>query len=206
MKSLRSFLGLASYYRRFVMGFSSVANPLFTLTKKDVDFVWSEACEAAFHQLKKLLTEAPVLAFPEFDRGFLLETDASGIGLGAVLAQKQDDGTVRPVAYVSRTLQPHERNYGVTELEALGVVWVVRHFRHYLYGHHCDVFTDHEALRSLLNMPHPSGKLARWVLALQEVDLAIFYRPVVGRTSWLMLCPNRQLGRIEITLLSRRRI
>ena len=161
VKSLRSFLVLASYYRHFVMGFSSVANPLFTLTKNDVDFVWSEACEAAFYQLKKLLTEAPVLAFPEFDRGFLLETDASGIGLGAVLAQKQDDGTVRPVAYVNRTLQPHDRNYGVTELEALGVVWAVRHFRHYLYGHHSDVFTDHEALRSLLNMPHPSGKLAR---------------------------------------------
>ena len=104
VKSLRSFLGLASYYRHFVMGFSSVANPLFTLTNKDVDFVWSEACEAAFHQLKKLLTVAPVLTFPEFDRGFL---HASGIGLGAVLTQKQDDGTVRPVAYVSRTLQPH---------------------------------------------------------------------------------------------------
>ena len=73
------------------MGFSSVANPLFTLTRKDVDFVWSEACEAAFHQLKKPLTEAPVLAFPEFDCGFLLETDASGVGLGAVLTQKQDD-------------------------------------------------------------------------------------------------------------------
>ena len=97
--------------------------------------------------------------------------------MGAVLAQKQDNGTVRPVAYVSRTLQPHERNYGVTELEALGVVWVVWHFRHYLNGHHCDVFTDHEALRSLLNTPHPSGKLTRWGLALQEVDLAIFYRP-----------------------------
>ena len=106
VKSLRSFLGLASYYRHFVRVFSSVANPLFTLTKKDVDFVRSEACELAFHQLKKLLTEAQVLAFPEYDRGFLLETDASGAVLGAVLAQKQDDGTVRPVAYVSRTLQP----------------------------------------------------------------------------------------------------
>ena len=81
------------------------------------------------------------------------------------------------MAYASRTLQPHEQNYGVTELEALGVVWAVRHFRHYLYGHHCDVFTDHEALKSLLNTPHPSGKLARWGLSLQEVDLSIFYRP-----------------------------
>ena len=177
VKSLRSFLGLASYYRRFVSGFSVVANPLFALTKKDVDFQWTAKCEEAFQELKKRLTEAPVLAFPVFHQGFLLDTDASGVGLGAVLAQKQEDGSVRPVAYASRTLQPHERNYGVTELEALGVVWAVKHFRHYLYGHHCDVFTDHEALRSLLNTPHPSGKLARWGLALQEVDLSIFYRP-----------------------------
>ena len=118
-----------------------------------------------------------MLAFPQFDRGFILDTDASGVGLGVVLAQKQDDGSVRPVAYASRTLQSHEKNYGVTEMEALGVVWAVRHFRHYLYGHHCDVFTDHEALKSLLNTPHPSGELARWGLALQEVDLAIHYKP-----------------------------
>ena len=177
VKTLRSFLGLASYYRRFIHGFSVVANPLFALTRKEVEFEWSVACEEAFEKLKKLLTEAPVLAFPNFAEGFLLDTDASGLGLGAVLAQKQCDGTVRPVAYASRTLQPHERNYGVTELEALGVVWAVKHFRHYLYGHHCDVFTDHEALKSLLNTPHPSGKLARWGLALQEVDLSISYRP-----------------------------
>ena len=158
-------------------GFSVVANPLFALTKKDMEFIWSPACEEAFQKLKGLLIQAPVLAFPEFDRGSLLDTDASGVGLGAVLAQKQNDGSVRPVAYASRTLQPHEQNYGVTELEALGVVWAVRHFRHYLYGHHCDVFTDHKALKSLLNTPHPIGKLARWELALQEVDLSIFYRP-----------------------------
>ena len=174
---LRSFLGLASYYRRFIPGFSTVANPLFVLTRKNVDFVWSPACEKAFQNLKERLIEAPVLAFPAFDRGFLLDTDASGVGLGAVLAQKQVDGSIRPVAYASRTLQAHERRYGVTEMEALGVVWAVKHFRHYLYGHHCDVFTDHEALKSLMNTPHPSGKLARWGLALQEVDLAIFHRP-----------------------------
>ena len=177
LRSLRSFLGLASYYRRFVAGFSKVAGPLFTLIRKDSPFVWSPACQEAFDALKRILTEAPVLAFPDFSKEFLLETDASGAGLGAVLAQKQNDGGVRPIAFASRTLQPPERNYGITELEGLGVVWAVKHFRHYLYGHHCKVFTDHEALKSLLNTPQPSGKLARWGLALQELDLEIHYRP-----------------------------
>ena len=177
VKQVRSFLGLASYYRRFIPQFSVIANPLYALTKKNVDFLWSSACDEAFAQLKSLLTQAPILAFPNFACDFRLETDASGLGLGAVLSQEQEDGTVRPIAYASRTLQPHERNYGSTELEALGVVWAVRHFRQYLYGHHCHVFTDHEALKSLLNSPHPSGKLARWGLAIQELDLQIHYKP-----------------------------
>ena len=177
LKSLRSFLGLASYYQRFIPGMSLAAGPLFALTRKDTPFIWTQQCEEAFEQLKDLMTRAPLLAFPDFSRDFLLETDASGDGLGAVLAQKLEDGTVHPIAYASRTLQPHERNYGVTELEALGVVWAVKHFRPYLYGHKCEVFTDHEALKSLLNTPQPSGKLARWGMALQELDLEIRYRP-----------------------------
>jgi len=112
-----------------------------------------------------------------FSREFMLETDASGAGLGAVLALEQEDGVVRPIAYASRTLKPYERHYGVTELEALGAVWAVKHFRPYLYGHSCHLYTDHDALKSLLNTPHPSGKLARWGLALQEVDIHIHYRP-----------------------------
>ena len=177
VKTLQSFLGLASYYRRFIPGFSVVASPLFALTRKNVDFVWDATCQASFDRLKELLTQAPVLAFPLFDRGFRLDTDALGDGLGAVLSQEQDDGTNRPIAYASRSLQSHEKNYGVTELEALGVVWAVKHFKHYLYGQECAVYTDHEALKSLLNTPHPSGKLARWGLALQEVNLSIHYRP-----------------------------
>ena len=177
VKSLRAFLGLASYYRRFVPAFSSVANPLYSLTRKDVAFVWSQECDTAFTQLKELLTQAPVLAYPSFGRDFLLETDASGVGLGAILSQKQEDGSIRPIAFASRTLLTHEKNYGISELEALAVVWAVKHFRHYIYGYHCTVFTDHEALKSLLNTPQPSGKLARWGMALQELDLQIEYRP-----------------------------
>ena len=177
VKTLRSFLGLASYYRRFVPNFSTVARPLHALTRKGVQFDWTESCQLAFERLKELLTTSPVLVLPDFERDFLLETDASGQGLGAVLAQRQEDGLVRPIAFASRTLQPHEQNYGITELEGLGVVWAMKHFRHYLYGHKCEVFTDHEALKSLMNTPHPSGKLARWGLTLQEFDVNIRYRP-----------------------------
>ena len=165
LKSLRLFLELASYYKRFI---PAVANPLFKLTRKNVNSYWSVTCQETFERFKQLLVDTPLLIFPNF-------TDASGVGLGVVLAQKIEDGTLHPVAYASRTLQPHEQNYGATELEALGVVWAVKHFRHYLYGHKCVIYTDHEALKSLLNTPHPSGKLARWGLILQDMDLEITY-------------------------------
>ena len=142
-----------------------------------MQFDWTESCQSSFERLKELLTTSPILVLPDFQKDFLLETDASGQGLGAVLAQKQEDGLVRPIAFASRTLQPHKQHYGVTELEGLGVVWAMKHFRHYLYGHKCEIFTDHEALKSLINTPHPSGKLARWGLTLQEFDVKIRYRP-----------------------------
>jgi hypothetical protein len=173
LKTLRSFLGLASYYRKFVPDFATVAGPLHALTKKEVPFLWTPKCQSAFVELKKLLTHSPVLSFPDFAEPFILETDASGAGMGAVLAQKQGDGTVRPIAYANRSLQPHEKNYGITELEGLGVVWEVKQFRPYLYGHRCEVYTDHSALTSQLNTPQPSGKLARWGMAIQELDLQI---------------------------------
>ena len=176
IKSLRSFLGLASYYRRFVPGFSRVAGPLHAMTRKDALYCWGSDCQSSFEELKRRLTTSPVLVFPDFSRCFILETDASIAGLGAVLAQEQPDSTKRPIAYASRSLLKHERNYGVTELEGLGVVWAVKHFRPYLYGNQCIVYTDHQALKSLLNTPQPSGKLARWGMALQEMNLIIQHR------------------------------
>ena len=135
-------------------------------------------CEAAFCKLKELLVTAPLLAYPHFgpDRDFILETDASGIELGAVLSQKQDDGHLHPIAYASRSLNPHEKNYCISELETLGLVWAVRYFRPYLLGHHTIVYTDHSACLSLFNTPHPSGKLARWALTIQEMNLTLKHR------------------------------
>ena len=175
--SVRSFLSLASYYWRFIPNFSVIAGPLFDSTKKDAPFQWSEDCQHAFQCLKDALSGSTVLALPDFDKPFVLETDASGRGLGAVLSQEQSDGRNCPVAYASHTLQKHEQNYGIKELEGLAVVWADKHFRHYLYGHRCHIYTDHEALKALLNTLHPSGKLARWGLILQELDVVIHYQP-----------------------------
>ena len=111
---VRQFVGLASYYRRFVPGFAHIANPLHALTKKGVPFEWTKECQVAFERLKELLTTAPILAYPHFGPGeeFVLETDASLERLGTILSQMQGDGCVHPIAYASRSLQPHERNYG----------------------------------------------------------------------------------------------
>ena len=177
---VRQFVGLASYYRRFVPGFARIATPLHALTKKEVAlFHWTEECQAAFDRLKELLITSPVLAYPQFGPGkeFVLETDASLEGLGAVLSQRQTDGYLHPIAYASRCLQPHERNYAITELETLGLVWAAKLFRPYLLGYHCIAFTDHSACTSLLNAAHPSGKLARWAMVIQELDIEIRHRP-----------------------------
>ena len=116
-----------------------------------------------------------MLAYPRFgpSEEFVIETDASTVGLGAVLAQKQPDGTVHPIAYASHFLQPPERSYGISELETLGLVWAVKHFRLYILGYSCTVYTDHAVCLSLLNSRNLSTKLARWALTIQEMNLMI---------------------------------
>ena len=182
---VRQFLGLASYYRRFVPKFAKIAAPLHALLKKENTFEWTSECTVAFNLLKDALTSPPVLVYPKFgpDSEFILETDASYVGLGAVLSQRQEDGKVHPIAYASRSLDVHEKKYGVTELETLGLVWAVRYFRPYLLGHKTTVFTDHSACLSLLNHPRPSGKLARWALTIQEMDLLIKHRSGKSNTN-----------------------
>ena len=176
VKGVRQFLGLASYYRHFVPNFAKIAGPLYVLTKQTVSFQWTSNCQDSFERLKCLLASPPVLAYPDFEATFILHTDASGDGLGAVLEQ-DDDGQSHPLAYASRTLSKHEANYGVTELEELAIVWALRHFRAYLLGHKCIVYTDHSPLKAVLAAPHSSGRRARWGDTLAEFDLEVCYKP-----------------------------
>ncbi len=162
IKEVRQFLGLASYYRRFISQFAKTASPLHALTRKGASFQWSAECQTAFDNLKEKLTVAPILAYPNFEESFVLETDASIHGLGAILSQKQVDGELHPVAYASRALSPQEKNYAITDLETLAVVWAVTHFHAYLYGHEVTVYTDHSAVKAVLETPSPNGKHARW--------------------------------------------
>ena len=159
---VRRFLGMASYYRRFIYNFARIAAPLHYLTKKDSQWLWTPRCESAFKDLKERLVTAPVLSYPSFNQEYILETDASIQGLGAVLSQLQSDDKPHPVAYASRALSPSERNYGITELETLAVVWGISHFHHLLYGNSVTVYTDHTSVRAVLESPNPTAKHARW--------------------------------------------
>ena len=155
-KAVRSFLGLTGYYRRFVENYSAVAVPLTNLTKKNSPHkvVWTEACEEAFTKLKELLCSAPILMSPDFEKSFLLQTDASEHGVGAVLSQQGDDGHEHPVAYWSRKLLPCEQTYSTIEKECLAIKLGVSAFRVYLLGRPVCIETDHRSLVWMERLKH----------------------------------------------------
>jgi len=142
------------------------------LTKQTVPFQWTTSCQDSFEHLKCLLATPPILAYPDFSLTFVLHTDASSDGLGAVLEQ-DNNGQSHPVAYASRTISKHEANYSTTKLEELAIVWMLRHFSAYLLVHKCIVYTDHSPLKAALATPHSSGRQARWCNTLAEFDLEI---------------------------------
>lgn len=176
LEEVRRFLGMAGYYRRFIEKFSQKALPLTNLTKKDIRFVWAPDCQTAFERLKSELMSAPILAFPDFTLPFILYADASKMGLGATLSQVQEDKE-RVIAYASRTTNKHERNYSITELECLGVVWATKEFRPYLHGRPFTIVTDHQALTWMHSQKEPQGRVGRWVIKMMEFDYTVKYKP-----------------------------
>ena len=173
---VRQFVGLASYYRRYVQGFASIARPLHDLTKKGVQFCWTDECQQAFDELKCHLVNAPILGYPLGNGQMILDTDASNNGIGAVLSQMQG-GEERVLAYASKTLSGPQRNYCTTRKELLAVVNYTSHFHQYLLGRPFIVRMDHSSLRWLVNFKQPKGQLARWLEKLSEFNFKVEHRP-----------------------------
>ncbi|GJX18548.1 putative reverse transcriptase domain-containing protein [Tanacetum coccineum] len=169
---IRQFLGLAGYYRRFIEGFSKIARPMTKLTQKSVKFDWGEKAEAAFQLLKQKLCSAPILALPEGSENFVVYCDASHKGLGAVLMQRE-----KVIAYASRQLKVHEKNYTTHDLELGAVVFALKMWRHYLYGTKCVVFTDHKSLQHILDQKELNMRQRRWLELLSDYDCEIRYHP-----------------------------
>ncbi|KAL0541551.1 hypothetical protein IC582_021603 [Cucumis melo] len=169
---VRSFLGLAGYYRRFIEDFSRLALPLTALTRKNAKFEWSDKCEQSFQELKKRLVTAPILALPVTGKDYVIYCDASRLGLGCVLMQ---DGNV--IAYASRQLNEHECNYPTHDLELAAVVLALKIWRHYLFGEKCHIFTYHKSLNYIFDQKELNLRQRRWLELIKDYDCAIEYHP-----------------------------
>ena len=176
LTELRAYLGFVGYYRKFIPSFATVAEPLNDLLRKDVEFRWTTRCQEAFDQLKEPLLKAPLLIYPDMEEDFILDTDASGFGIGGVLSQRRD-GAERVVAYASRALRDTQRRYCTTKRELLAVVSMVHHFRHYLWGRRFLLRTDHASLKWLMNFRDAEGMVARWAARIAAYDFTCEVRP-----------------------------
>ena len=176
VRQVRSFLGLAGWYRRFLDNFATLTAPLTDLTKKNQVFVWTDAAQKAFDEVKDRLTSAPVLITANFDKPFIISCDACKIGIGGVLAQEDEEGNERPIAYFSHKLNKAQQNYSITELECLAAILSIEHFREYVECHTFRVITDHASLKWLMRQTDLNGRLARWSLNLQRFDFSIEHR------------------------------
>lgn len=173
ISEVRSFLGLANYYRRFVENFSDTAEPLMELTRNGNRFRWSEREQHAFASLRLAVANCPTLQFPRGDWDFILSTDASNVGLGATLRQTDPRGRIYSIAFASRTLTKAERNLATVERECLALVWATAKWRHYLLGRRFHVECDHKPLLWLDSMKDTNTKLSRWVMKLSEYDFKL---------------------------------
>jgi hypothetical protein len=183
LKAVRTFLGLSSYYRRFIKNYARIAEPLIALTRHSdsKSFQWTPACQQSFEELRHRLVESPIIAYPRFDQPFILQLDASDVGLSAILAQKliDDDDIAREhvIGYASRTLSASERKYSPTERECLAIVYGCNYYRPYLEGTRFTAITDHKALKWLHSTKDLNSRLARWAIQIATYDIDIQHRP-----------------------------
>lgn len=184
LRELRAFIGLCNYYRRLIHQFSSIAAPLYELTKKGVEWEWTEERDQAFRSLKEKLMSEPIVVPPDYEQPFILITDAANkLGLGAVLSQIQRGEEV-VITYISRSLKDAERNYDTHEAECLAVIWAIKKLRCYLAGEkEFKVLTDHKALTGLMKTSNPTGKKARWIAFLQEFSFSVEHRSGVDNAN-----------------------
>ena len=169
---IRSFLGLAGYYRRFNEDFSRLATPMTRLTQNEVKFDWDDQCEKAFQELKMRLTIAPILIVPDRGQGYTVYCDASRAGLGCVLMQSG-----RVVAYGSRQLKNHEQNYPTHNMELAAVVFALKIWCHYLYGEQFEVYSDHKSLKYIFTQRDLNMRQRRWMEFLEDYDFTLHYHP-----------------------------
>jgi hypothetical protein len=180
-KQLRSFLGLASFYRRYVPNFSSIAAPLARLTSKKSPWLWEHSQQKAFDELKFVLQNPPVLSLFDPSKPIFIDCDASGIAVGSILSQPDENGNLHPVEYFSRCLNSAEREYCATRLELYSILLALRHWRSFILGARVTINTDHGALTWLKSFKMPESQLARWLLEISQFDVDIKYRP--GKSS-----------------------
>jgi len=178
LKDVRTFLGLASYYRKFVKGFATIAETLTALTKRMVRFTWTPQAQKAFETLKQALMDATSLEFPVTYLPCILDTNASEVAIGAVLSQKVD-GEECPIIFFSRVMNPAQKPYCTTRRELFAVISALQHFRHYLIGNKVILRTDHYSLNWLKTFKIPEGIMACWIETLAEFDIEIEHRPVL---------------------------
>ena len=177
VKQVRSFLGFGNFYRRFIKNFANLARPLNDLLKKDIKFEWTTEHQNSFDTLKKRFTEEPVLMMPDQSRPFQIEADASKYATGAVLTQTDSNGDRHPVAFISRTLSPTERNYEIYDRELLSIIRALEEWRHYIQGsgHTTEVLSDHKNLTYFRKAQKLNRRQARWSLYLSEFDLKLIH-------------------------------
>lgn len=189
-RDIKRIIGMLSWYRRFIANFSTIVAPLTKLTHKNIPFKWTSECDEAFREIKSILVSSPILSCPNWNYPFILQTDASTVGLGAVLTQSYDNQE-HVICYISRALTKAEMKYGATQLETLSVIWAIERLRCYLEGTKFTLITDCYSLKWLNNLKDPQGRLGRWCLKLQGYDFDIVHRK--GREHVVPDCLSRAI-------------